>query len=78
MTDKALVPPNTAGWMVRVKTPPSMEEFYFAAIADEPAAVAAVRARVGDLAHQSVEGVATLSEIEMVEQDLEPGQIRHA
>ena len=78
MIDKALVPPDTAGWMVRVKTPPSIEEFYLAAIPDEPAAVAAVRARVGVLANQTVDAVATLSEIEVVEQDLEPGQIKHA
>lgn len=78
MIDKAFVPPDTVGWMVRVKTPPSMEEFYLAAIPDEAAAVKAVRTRIGPLANQTVEGVATLSEIELRAQNLRPGQIEHA
>ena len=79
MIDKANVPLDTVGWMVRVKTPPSMEEeFYLAAIPDEAAAVKAVRARTGALANQTVEGVATLSEIELREQNLRPGEIKHA
>ena len=35
MIDKLLVPPDTAGWMVRVPT----DEFYLVAIADEAEAV---------------------------------------
>jgi hypothetical protein len=50
MIDKAFVPPDTAGWMVRVKIPPTTEEFYLAAIPDEAAAVEAVRTRAGCLA----------------------------
>ena len=55
-----------------------MEEFYLAAISDEAAAVKAVRTHIGALANQTVEGVATLSERELLEQDLELGQIKHA
>ena len=64
--------------MVRIKTPPSMEEFYFAAIPDEAAAVEAVKTSVRSVANQTVEGVATLSENELLKQDLEAGQIKHA
>ena len=64
--------------MVRIKTPPSMEEFYFAAIPDEAAAVEAVKTSVRSVANQTVEGAATLSENELLKQDLEAGQIKHA
>ncbi len=55
-----------------------MQEFYLAAIADEGAAVEAVRARFGMLADQTIEGVATLSGLELAEHDLRSGQIKHA
>ena len=64
--------------MVRVTSPPSMQEFYLAAIPDEAAAVEAVRARIGALADQTIEGVATLSELELTAEDLQPGQVKHA
>lgn len=35
MSEQAIVPPDTAGWMVRVKTPPNMEEFWIAAFPDK-------------------------------------------
>jgi len=80
MIDKAFVPPDTVGWMVRVKTPPSMEEeFYLAAIPDEAAAVEAVRTRAGSaLANETVEGVATLTSQNLREQNLQAGQIKQA
>ena len=78
MIDQAHVPVDTVGWMVRVTSPPFMQEFYLAAIADEGAAVEAVRARFGMLAGQTIEGVATLSELELAEHDLRSGQIKHA
>ena len=77
MTDKALVPPDTAGWIVRVGTPPSAEEFFVVAIPDETAAVAAVAAHVGAKASDAVEGVATLSQKGLAEHNLKPGQIKH-
>lgn len=55
-----------------------MQEFYLAAIPDEAAAVEAVRARIGALADQTIEGVATLSELELTAEDLQPGQVKHA
>ena len=78
MIDDAHVPVDTVGWMVRVTSPPSMQEFYLAAIPDEAAAVEAVRARIGALADQTIEGVATLSELELAAEDLQPGQVKHA
>ena len=78
MIDDAHVPVDTVGWMVRVTSLPCMQEFYFAAIPDEAAAVEAVRARFGILADQTIEGVATLSELELAEQDLRSGQIKPA
>jgi hypothetical protein len=76
MIDDAHVPVDTVGWMVRVTSPPSM--FYLAAIPDEAAAVEAVRARIGAVANQTIEGVATLSELELTAEDLQPGQVKHA
>ena len=54
-----------------------MQEFYLAAIPDEAAAVEAVRARIGALADQTIEGVATLSEPELTAENLQPGQVKH-
>ena len=55
-----------------------MEEFYFAAIPDEAAAVEPVKTSIQSVANQTVEGVATLSESELLKQDLEAGQIKRA
>lgn len=76
MIDKALVPPNTAGWMVRVGTPSAKEEFFMVALADESAAVAAVAAHVGG--NETVEGVATMSAKELAQHALKAGQIKQA
>ena len=47
MIDKLLVPPDTAGWMVRVRTASPTEEFYLVAVADEAEAVHTASARDG-------------------------------
>jgi hypothetical protein len=78
MIDKAFVPPDTAGWMVRVRLPPTTEEFYLVAIPDEAAAVEAVRTRADSLANETVEGVGTLTAQDLREQQLRSGQIKHA
>ena len=78
MSEQAIVPPETAGWMVRVTTAPAMEEFYVAAIPDKLAAEDAVKTRTGALANEKVDGVATLSQSEITGQNLQPGQIKPA
>ena len=74
MIDKLLVPPDTAGWMVRVPT----DEFYLVAIADEAEAVNTACARDGAVSGEIVEGVGFLSAQAVRENRLQSGQIKPA
>jgi hypothetical protein len=78
MIDQLLVPPDTAGWMVRVRTALPTEEFYLVAAADEAEAVSAASARDGAVAGEAVEGVGFLSAKAVRENRLRPGQIKPA
>ena len=78
MIDKLLVPPGTAGWMVRVRTSSPSEDFYLVAVLDEAEAVEAVRARDGAHSDEAVEGVGFLSANAVRESRLRPGQIKPA
>ena len=78
MIDKLLVPPDTAGWMVRVRTSSPSEDFYLVAVADEAEAVDATRAREGAVSDEAVEGVGFLSANAVRENRLRPGQIKSA
>ena len=78
MIDKLLVPPDTAGWMVRVRTASPTDEFYLVAIADEAEAVNTASARDGAVSGEIVEGVGFLSAVAVRENRLQPGQIKPA
>ena len=78
MIDKLLVPPDTAGWMVRVRTASPTEEFYLVAVADEAEAVNTASARDGAVSGEIVEGVGFLSAQAVRENRLQPGQIKPA
>ena len=78
MIDKLLLPPGTAGWMVRVRTSSPSEDFYLVAVPDEADAVEAVRARGGALSDEAVDGVGFLSAEAVRENRLRPGQIKPA
>ena len=78
MIDKLLVPPDTAGWMVRVRTESPPDEFYLVAVADEAEAMNTASARDGADAGEMVEGVGFLSASVVRENRLQPGQIKSA
>ena len=78
MIDKLLVPPDTAGWMVRVRTASPTDEFYLVAIADEAEAVNTACARDGAVSGEIVEGVGFLSAQAVRENRLQSGQIKPA
>jgi hypothetical protein len=78
MTEQAIVPPNTAGWMVRVKTPAANEEFWIAAFPDKADAEEAVRKRTNASQNEEVGAVATLSTDEILAQGMQFGDIKHA
>ena len=78
MIDKLLVPPDTAGWLVRVRTASPPDQFYLVAIADEAEAVNTASARVGAVSGEIVEGVGFLSAVAVRENRLQPGQIKPA
>ena len=78
ISEKALVPPDAVGWMVRVTTPPASEEFYFAAYEAKGEAEAAVRAHASVSLSDDVQGVATLSPGDLAEQQMQTGDVRHA
>ena len=76
-SDRTIVPPNAAGWMVRVTSPPATEEFWIAAYPDKGDAEAAVQKHVKASSNEVLEGVATLSPEELVAQHMNPGDIKH-
>ncbi|MFM9847331.1 MAG: hypothetical protein ACKVP3_09225 [Hyphomicrobiaceae bacterium] len=76
--DQLLVPTDTAGCLVRVRTALPTEEFYLVAVADEAEAANAASARDGAVAGEAVEGVGFLSAKAVRENRLRPGQIKPA
>jgi hypothetical protein len=77
MSDNAIVPPETAGWMVRVTASTGSKAFFMVALPGKVEAEAAVRDRA-DATNRSVEGVATLSKNDLAKRKLGPGQIAPA
>jgi hypothetical protein len=75
VSDRAIVPPDAVGWMVRVTTPSAMEEFWMAAFPDKGDAEAAVKKHVKASSDEELEGVATLSPEELAAQHMNPGDI---
>ena len=78
MIDKLLVPPDTAGWMIRVRTSSGTENFYLVAVADESEALATVTVRESAVLGEAIEGVGFLSANAVRENRLRPGQIKPA
>ena len=78
MSEQAIVPPNTAGWMVRIKTPAGMEEFWIAAFPDKVDAEEAIKKRANALPNEEVEGVAALSQNELVGRGMQLGDVKRA
>jgi len=78
MSEQAIVPPDTAGWMVRIRTSAGLEEFWIAAVPDKTDAEQVVKKRTDAAADEEAEGVAALSQNELAGQGIQPGDIKRA
>lgn len=78
VSDRAIVPPDAVGWMVRVTTPPAREDFWMAAYSDKSDAESAVRKHLNASSDEELEGVATLSPEDLAKQHMNPGDVKHS